>query len=103
MCYGNDVEVSAAPTRSRCLSLLGKSAVKSSRDLDNRKGHLLESLRLFEETAASLTMENLRDTLIEYWSWNYYPGSVQLTLTVSSESEKVMKLWDLWLMERFRR
>jgi len=63
----------------------------------------VESLRLFEETAASLTMENLRDALLEYWSWNYNPGSVQLALTVSRESDKVMKLLDLWLMQRFRR
>ena len=61
---------------------------KADGDLDNRNRLLGESLQLLEETAASLTMENLRDTVTYYWSWNYYPGSVPLALTLARESGK---------------
>jgi len=76
---------------------------KADGDLDNRNRLLGGSLQLFEETAASLTMENLRDTLTYNWSWNYYPGSVQMALTLARESGKGNEALGFYLMERFRR
>jgi len=97
---GLNVDTIADALRRRCGSFCSADDVvvfkaieqvrraKADGDPDNRNRLLRESLRLFEETAASLTMENLRDTLIEYRSLNYYPGSVQLALTVARESDR---------------
>jgi len=57
-------------------------------DPDNRNRLLGESLRLFEGAVESLTIENLRYTLVQYQSWNYYPGSGQHDPTVARESDK---------------
>jgi len=97
---GLNVDTIADALRRRCGSFCSADDVvvfkaieqvrraKADGDPDNRNRLLKESLRLFEETAASLTMENLRDTLIEYRSLNYYPGSVQLALRVARESDR---------------
>jgi nuclear pore complex protein Nup155 len=45
-------------------------------------------LRLFEETAAALDIENLKDTIAEYRGLQYYPGAVQLALTVAQEADR---------------
>ncbi|KAG0137774.1 hypothetical protein HOY82DRAFT_647197 [Tuber indicum] len=61
---------------------------KTDVDPDNRNRLPRESLRLFVETGARWTKENLRDTWIEYRSLNYYPGCGQLSLTVARESDR---------------
>jgi nuclear pore complex protein Nup155 len=61
---------------------------KDEQDPDTKNRLLRESLRLFEETAGSLTMDNLTDTISEYRSLNYYTGAVQLALTVARESDR---------------
>ncbi|KAH0608129.1 uncharacterized protein H6S33_002181 [Morchella sextelata] len=65
-----------------------RRAKNETSDPDARNKLLRESLRLFEETAGSLTMENLRDTLAHYRELGYYPGAVQLALKVANEHDR---------------
>ena len=97
---GLNVDTIADALRRRCGSFCSADDVvvfkaieqvrraKTEADPDAKNRLLRESLRLFEETAGSLTMENLRDTLREYQGLNFYPGSVQLALTVARECDR---------------
>lgn len=97
---GMNVDTIADALRRRCGSFCSADDVvmfkaieqvrraKTEADPDARQRLLRESLRLFEETAGSLTMENLRDTLGEYRSLSYYPGAVQLALKVANENDR---------------
>ena len=61
---------------------------KSENDPDLKYRLLRESLRLFEETAASLTMDNLADMVHQFRDLDYYPGAVQLALVVAREADR---------------
>lgn len=61
---------------------------KSETDPDIRNRLLREGLRLFEETAASLTLDNLQDMVAQFRDLDYYPGAVQLALSVARETDR---------------
>ncbi|KAA8902246.1 Non-repetitive/WGA-negative nucleoporin C-terminal-domain-containing protein [Sphaerosporella brunnea] len=61
---------------------------KTETDPDTKNRLLRESLRLFEETAASLTVDNLADMVAQFVELEYYPGAVQLALAVAREIDR---------------
>lgn len=97
---GSNVDAIADALRRRCGSFCSADDVvmfkaiefvrkaKDESDLETRNRLLRESLRLFEETAASLTMENLAESIAEYRSLNFYQGAVQLALTVARQVDR---------------
>lgn len=97
---GMNVDTIADALRRRCGSFCSADDVvmfkaieqvrraKTEADPDARQRLLRESLRLFEETAGSVTVDSLRDTLGEYRSLSYYPGAVQLALKVANENDR---------------
>ncbi|KAI5788369.1 Non-repetitive/WGA-negative nucleoporin C-terminal-domain-containing protein [Geopyxis carbonaria] len=97
---GMNVDTIADALRRRCGSFCSADDVvifkaveyvrraKEEQDLDQKTQNLRESLRLFEETAASLTMDNLKDAITEYRGLDYFVGAVQLALTVARESDR---------------
>jgi nuclear pore complex protein Nup155 len=97
---GMNVDTIADALRKRCGSFCSADDVvvfkavehvrkaKDERDPDTKNRLLREALRLFEETAGSLTMDNLADTVSEFRSLKYYPGAVQLALSVAREADR---------------
>jgi len=79
-CSADDVIVFKA------LEQVKKAKTETDPDIKNRL--LRESLRLFEETAASLTMDNLADMVTQFRNLDYYPGAVQLALVVAREADR---------------
>jgi nuclear pore complex protein Nup155 len=61
---------------------------KSEADPDAKQRLLRESLRLFEATAGSLTMDNLADLVQQFLELEYYPGAVRLALAVAREIDR---------------
>ncbi|TGZ83606.1 nucleoporin-domain-containing protein [Ascodesmis nigricans] len=97
---GSNVDAVADALRRRCGSFCSADDVvmfkaiefvrraKDEADPETRNRQLKESLRLFEETAGSLTMENLADTVAEYRGLNFHQGAVQLALTVARQIDR---------------
>ncbi|KAL7276341.1 hypothetical protein RUND412_000680 [Rhizina undulata] len=97
---GLNVDTIADALRRRCGSFCSADDVvvfkgvelcrraKSETDPDAKTRLLKESLRLFEQTAGSLSMENLREMLADYRELGYYPGAVQLALRVAKEVDR---------------
>lgn len=97
---GGDVDSIAIALRRRCGSFCSADDViifkaveqlrkaRDEPDSEVRQKMLNESLRLFQETATSLTMENLRETVTEFIQCGFYQGAVQLPLTVAKEKDR---------------
>ncbi|KAF8460382.1 Non-repetitive/WGA-negative nucleoporin C-terminal-domain-containing protein [Kalaharituber pfeilii] len=97
---GMDVDTIAEALRRRCGSFcsaddviifkaveqLRKAANEGDPDLKQRM--LRESLRLFEQTASSLTMDNLKETVLEFQALGFYQGAVELPLVAAKEFDR---------------
>ena len=98
--HGVNVDTIADALRRRCGSFCSADDVvvfraleqvkraKTEKDADVKHRLLRESLRLFEETAASLTMDNLSDMVQQFRELQYHPGAVQLALVVAKEADR---------------
>ena len=98
---GSNVETVAEALRRRCgnfcsagdviifkaQELLKKGSVEG---IDSEVGRNLlnESLRLFTQVAAQLSMEQLQWALQQYEFMQFYAGAIQLALTVAKESDR---------------
>ncbi|KAI5811602.1 Non-repetitive/WGA-negative nucleoporin C-terminal-domain-containing protein [Peziza echinospora] len=97
---GSDVDTIAEALRKRCgsfcssddvISFKAIEALKKARDEEEfevRAKHLRESLRLFQQTAASMSMVDLRETVEEFKRLKFYPGAVQLALVAAKEMDR---------------
>lgn len=52
-----------------------------------RMALLIECLPLFEQSAGSLSLDNLKDAVDEFKELNFHSGSVQLALAVAKYSD----------------
>lgn len=59
-----------------------------SLDLDSRIQKLNESLRLFQKAASSIPFDVLKDSLNLFASLKFYPGAVELALTVAQQEDR---------------
>lgn len=97
---GGNVDAIADALRRRCGSFCSADDVvvfkaveqvkkaKSEKDPETKARLSRESLRLFEESAAGLSMDNLREIIRDFCELEYYPGAVQLALTVAKEADR---------------
>jgi len=97
---GGDVDSITTALRRRCGSFCSADDVivfkaiehmkkaRDEADPELRIRLLRESLRLFEETASSLSMDNLRETVSEFIHCGFYQGAVLLPLTVAKATDK---------------
>lgn len=98
---GSNVETVAEALRRRCGSfcsaddviifkaqeLLKKASLEGS-DSEIGRNLLNESLRLFKQVAAHLSMEQLEWALQQYQTMQFYAGAIQLALTVAQEFDR---------------
>ncbi len=98
---GSNVETVAEALRRRCGSfcsaedviifkaqeLLKKASMEGS-DSEIGRNLLNESLRLFKQVAAHLSMEQLQWALQQYQAMQFYAGAIQLALTVAQEFDR---------------
>lgn len=97
---GGDVDSIAGSLRRRCGSFCNADDVivfkaaeltrkaREEQDPELRQRLLQQSLIYFEQSAASLTPENVRDTALEYIYCGFYQGAVLLPLGVARQAEK---------------
>ena len=57
-------------------------------DADQKQKMLRESLKLFKQTASSLTMDNLKDTVKAFEERGFYQGAVELPLEAAQEMDR---------------
>jgi nuclear pore complex protein Nup155 len=60
---------------------------KEAAEGGERMGLLLECLSLFERSAGSLSLDNLKDAVDEFRELKFHTGSVQLALAVAKSSD----------------
>lgn len=97
---GAEVENIANALRKRCGSFCSSDDVivfraiehmrkaREEQDPDTKRMLLKDSLRLFEESASSLSMDNVRETVSEFVQCGFYQGAVVLPLTVAKQADK---------------
>ena len=98
---GSNVETVAEALRRRCGSFCSaddvvifkaqeqlKRAAEAGSDSEIGRNLLNESLRLFTEVAASLTMEQLQWAVSSFTNLQFYAGAIQLALTVAHEVDR---------------
>ncbi|KAI9795113.1 MAG: hypothetical protein M1816_000135 [Peltula sp. TS41687] len=98
---GSNVDTVAEALRRRCGSfcsaddvvifkaqeLLNKAS-EAGGNSDSGRRMLNESLRLFQQVAASLSMEQLQWAAEQFTSMEFYAGAIQLALTVAKEKDR---------------
>ena len=108
---GSNVETVAEALRRRCgtfcsaddviifkaQELLKKASVEGS-DSEIGRNLLNESLRLFKQVAAHLSMEQLYWALQQYQAMQFYAGAIQLALTVAQEFDRGSRALS-WIQE----
>ncbi|KAF7560927.1 hypothetical protein G7046_g3212 [Stylonectria norvegica] len=98
---GSNVETVADALRRRCGSFCSpddvvifkaqeqlKRASEQPPNTNQSRSLLLESLRLFEKVARSLTFANLQGAVAQYIDLKYYAGAIQLCLVVAREKDR---------------
>lgn len=98
---GSNVETIAEALRRRCGSFCSADDVvifkaqefvkrggEAGPDSDVCRDYLNESLRLFKQVAASLSMEQLHWAVGQYIALQFYAGSIQLCLVKAQESDR---------------
>lgn len=80
-CSADDVLIFKAQEQLKRASELGANT-------DQGRNVLNESLRLFDQVAASLSPENLETTVQQYVSLHFYAGAIQLALKVAQEIDR---------------
>ena len=98
---GSNIETIAEALRRRCGSFcsaddviifkaqeLLKRAADNGSDLESSRNLLNESLRLFEQVASSLTLEQLQWAVHHFTILQFYAGAVRLALRVAQEVDR---------------
>jgi nuclear pore complex protein Nup155 len=98
---GSNVESVAEALRRRCGSFcsaddviifkaqeLLKKASEVGASTDLGRGHLNESLRLFQQVAGALSLENLQTATEQFTSLQFYAGAITLILNVAREHDR---------------
>ena len=98
---GSNVETVAEALRRRCGSFCSaedvvifkaqeqlKRAAESGSGSEFGRNLLNESLRLFKQVAASLSMEQLHWAVNQYLSMQFYAGAIQLALNMAKETDR---------------
>ncbi|KAI9821284.1 MAG: hypothetical protein M1827_004020 [Pycnora praestabilis] len=98
---GSNVDTVAEALRRRCGSFCSaddviifkaqeqvKKASEAGSNSDYGRNLLNESLRLFTQVAASLSMEHLQWAVQQFTSMEFYAGAIQLALSVAKESDR---------------
>ena len=98
---GSNVETVAEALRRRCGSFcsaddvvifkaqeLLKRAAEAGGNFESGRNLLNESLRLFEQVAASLTSEQLQWAVQNFTNMEFYAGAIRLALSVAQESDR---------------
>lgn len=98
---GSNVETVAEALRRRCGSFCSaddvvifkaqeqlKKASEAGSDSEFGRNLLNESLRLFKQVAANLSMEQLHWAVQQFVAMQFYAGAIQLCLTVAQESDR---------------
>ncbi|KAI9811499.1 MAG: hypothetical protein M1826_003170 [Phylliscum demangeonii] len=80
-CSADDVVIFKAQENLKKASEMGSSSEPGRRLLN-------ESLRLFQQVAASLSMEQLQWVILQFISMEFYAGGIQLALTVAQEKDR---------------
>ncbi|KAI9728065.1 MAG: hypothetical protein M1834_007781 [Cirrosporium novae-zelandiae] len=108
---GSNVDTVAEALRRRCGSFCSaedvvvfkaqeqvKKASEVGSDTEFGRNLLNESLRLFEQVAANISMEYLEDAVQEYTSMRFFAGAVKLALAVAKASDPANKAL-AWMKE----
>jgi nuclear pore complex protein Nup155 len=98
---GSNVETVAEKLRRKCGSFCSpedviifraqeqlKKAEEMDPMTDMRRNLLVESLRLFEQVAGSLSHEYLQSAVTIFTNLDFFAGAIQLALSVASESDR---------------
>ena len=98
---GSNVDTVADALRRRCGSFCSPDDVvifkaqeqlQKASEVEGSSDHgrmlLNESLRLFEQVSASLTMQNLRTAVQEFTQLQFYAGAIKLVLLVASQLDR---------------
>ena len=98
---GYNVETVAEALRRRCGSFCSaddviifkaqeqvKKAAEAGRESEFGRNVLNESLRLFEQVAANLSMEQLQWAVEQFVQLQFFAGAIQLALAVAKESDR---------------
>jgi nuclear pore complex protein Nup155 len=98
---GASVDVVAEALRRRCGSFCSaddaiifraqehlNKAAETGGNSDGGRGHLNESLRLFQQVAGSLSFENLQQAADQFTTLQFYAGAISLALLVARESDR---------------
>jgi nuclear pore complex protein Nup155 len=98
---GASVDVVAEALRRRCGSFCSaddaiifraqehlNKAAEAGGNSDGGRGHLNESLRLFQQVAGSLSFENLQQAADQFTTLQFYAGAISLALLVARESDR---------------
>ena len=98
---GSNVETVAEALRRRCGSFCSaddviifkaqeqlKKASEAGSNSDIGRNLLNDSLRLFKQVAAALSMEQLQSTIQRFVAMQFYAGAIQLALNVAQESDR---------------
>jgi nuclear pore complex protein Nup155 len=65
-----------------------RRAKDTSDDADLQRSLLRETLRLFEKTASTLSLENVREAADEFSNLQFFSGAVELAIVVAKESDR---------------
>ncbi|KZF25382.1 non-repetitive nucleoporin [Xylona heveae TC161] len=98
---GSNVDTVAEALRRRCGSFCSaddvvifkaqeqqKKASEAGANTETGRNLLNESLRLFTQVAASLSMEHLQSAVQQFTAMDFYAGAIQLVLDVAQEADR---------------
>uniref|UniRef100_A0A060T3R1 ARAD1C41932p n=1 Tax=Blastobotrys adeninivorans TaxID=409370 RepID=A0A060T3R1_BLAAD len=72
----------------KALEQLRRARVAGNADLPLKTQSLLESVRLFEQAATTTSIDTLKEAINEYIALDYYPGAVQVALSIASAVDR---------------
>jgi nuclear pore complex protein Nup155 len=86
-CSSNDVIIYKA------LEYLRKAKAMGDSDAELRMQNLHDSVRMFKKAAASISPDSLKDAVTEFVDLKYYPGAVEVVLSVAAVSDRGNLAW----------
>ncbi|CAN6638522.1 nucleoporin Nup170p [Trichomonascus vanleenenianus] len=72
----------------KALEYLRKAKVAGANDNDLKIQNLNESVRMFQRAAGAVHFETLKEAINEFVDLKYFPGAVQIALSVASEVDR---------------
>lgn len=72
----------------KAIEALKRAKDVGARDPEARQQLLAESVRLFEKTAGTLSIDSLSDSIDLYCEQGYYTGAIQVALSVAQEMDR---------------